>query len=74
MSQPWLKLLELPENAFPAEVFAYPEEQREDRYPIWYALITSPDQEFVATPLPSRPIRLKIVCANGTILRGDERR
>jgi hypothetical protein len=73
MSQAWLSLLDLPPSKFPAEFFAYAEESTQDTDPLWHYVIMDPDQQHDAPELPKIRLRMKMVCADGDIYRGEER-
>lgn len=73
MTQSWMSLLNLGSEKFPIEVFGYPEESPADAVPIWYQLITSPEATALPKPMPKQRMRMKIVCADGAILDGEER-
>lgn len=72
MSQPWISLLNLPITAFPAEIFGYPEGSPQDDDPIYHVVLGSPEVTDTP-PLPREPMRMKIVLADGSVIRGAER-
>lgn len=70
----WIDLSMFSNNAFPAEVFGYPEDSTEDDEIIYHVVLISPDDGKEVPPLPKQRMRMKILLADGRVVIGDERK
>jgi hypothetical protein len=66
----WMSFINLEPEAFPLEVFGYPEDS--DDQIIYHHVLTSIDDGSFVPRLPQQRMRMKVFLATGEVLIGSE--